>query len=115
MLKLLSKIAAYLIIAIGVIHLSFTPFAYNRFTDNTVWFIGAGLASIFAGFLNIVWVRNIGKDRAIYVLCLLANVFLMSFFVLAAFLIPSPPPFIGLSLSLFESIAVMVLRKDDRG
>lgn len=115
MLKLLSKIAAYLIIGIGIIHLSFTPFAYRRFTDNTVWFIGAGLAAVFAGFLNIVWVRNVGKDRAIYVLCLMANLILLSFFVLAAFVIPSPPPFIGVTLSLFQSIAVIVLGKDKRG
>ncbi len=115
MLKLLSKVAAYLIIAIGVIHLSFTPFAYSRFTDNTVWFIGTGLASIFAGFLNIVWVRNIEKDRAIYVLCLIANIILVSFFALAAFVIPSPPPFIGVTLSLFQSVAVIVLGKDKRG
>lgn len=115
MLKLLSKIAAYLMIALGVIHLSFTPFAYSRFTDNTIWFMGAGLALIFAGFLNIVWVRNIGKDRAIYVLCLIANIILLSFFALAAFVIPSPPPFIGVTLFLFETIAAIVLGKDKRG
>ena len=115
MLRLLSKIAAYLIIAIGVIHLSFTPFAYRRFSDNTIWFMGAGLASIFAGFLNIVWVRNIGKDHAIYVLCLIANIILLSFFALAAFVIPSPPPFIGVTLSLFQSIAVIVSGKDKSG
>ena len=104
-----------MIIAIGVIHLSFTPFAYRRLTDNTVWFIGSGLACVFAGFLNIVWARNIGKDRAIYVLCLIANMILLSFFALAAFVIPSPPPFIGVTLPLFQSIAVIVSGKDKNG
>ena len=111
MLKRLSRIAAYMMIALGVVHLSFTPFAFSRFTDNTVWFMGAGLAPIFAGFLNIVWVTNAGNDRVIYVMCLIANIGLLSLFVLAAFVIPSPPPFIGSSLTLIASIAMIASRQ----
>ena len=110
-MKLLSKIAAYLIIAIGVVHLSFAPFAYSRITGNTVWFVGAGLAAIFGGFLNLIWLRSIGKDRLTYWLCLVANLLLALFFVLAAIVIPSPPPFLGVALLVFEIIAVIMLGK----
>lgn len=111
MLKLLSKIAAYLIIVIGVVHLSFTPFAYSRVTDNTVWFVGSGLAAIFGGFLNLIWLRNIGRDRVTYWLCLIASLLLALFFVLAAVVIPSPPPLLGVVLIVFEIIAVVMLGK----
>ncbi len=113
MLKLLSKIAAYLIIVIGIVHLSFTPFAYSRITDNTVWFVGAGLAAIFNGFLNLIWLRNIGRDRVAYWLCLVANLLLALFFVLAAVVIPSPPPFLGVVLLVFETISVIRLGKSE--
>lgn len=115
MLKRLSRIAAYMMIALGVVHLSFTPFAYRQFTDNTVWFMGAGLAPVFAGFMNIILVRNAGIDRAIYAFCLIANIVLLSFFVLAAFVIPSPPPFIGILLTLITSIAMIALERVSHG
>ena len=111
MLKLLSKIAAYLIIVTGIVHISFTPFAYSRITDNMIWFVGAGLAAIFSGFLNLIWLRSIGKDRVTYWLCLVANLLLALFFVLAAVVIPSPPPFLGVVLLVFENVAVMMLGK----
>ena len=98
-------------IVIGTVHLSFTPFAYSRITDNAVWFVGAGLAAIFNGFLNLIWLRNIGQDRLTHRLCLVANLLLALFFVLAAVVIPSPPPFLGLVLLVFEIIAVIILGK----
>ncbi len=108
MLKLLSNIVACLVIALGVVHLSFSLF--GRITENAVWFIGAGLAVIFGGFLNLIWLRNIGTDHITFWLCLLANLFLTLLFIFAAVVIASPPPFVGLFLLAFEIVAMVVLR-----
>lgn len=37
----------------GILHCLLTPFFYSTFNQNTIWFLGSGLALIFLGFMNI--------------------------------------------------------------
>jgi hypothetical protein len=41
---------------------------------DAMWFLGTGVAIVLAGFLNLVVIREAGKDRLIRILCLITNV-----------------------------------------
>lgn len=41
---------------------------------DAMWFLGTGVAIILAGFLNLVVIREAGKDMLIRILCLITNV-----------------------------------------
>jgi hypothetical protein len=55
----LIKIVSYVIILLGVVHISFA-FPLHMNTD-TLWFVGAGMAIIFAGLLNLVAIDGGGS------------------------------------------------------
>ena len=65
MFTVLHKITTVLIIALGVVHIGFTYYDYDRFTIGAVWFIGTVVAIILAGFLNITLRRDVGRDRLV--------------------------------------------------
>jgi hypothetical protein len=80
MLEKSFKIAAYLIIALGGAHLLFTPFNYHKFTLNALWFFSAGLAVIFAGFLNLMFIASTLKTLLARTLRVIANATRSRFF-----------------------------------
>lgn len=92
---MLYKICTYLILALGIVHLSLTPFAYKRFTPDTLLFIGSGFAFIFAGFLNIAAMRSTTGDRTILTLCFLANTLLTALFAFGITIMPEPQVWLG--------------------
>lgn len=96
-MKRIHLVAAYLLIALGVVHICFANFA--NFTERSLWFVGAGLAAIFGGFLNIVVSRASG-DAMIRTLCHVANVLLVAFFIVGVLLTPQAQAFCGLALVL---------------
>jgi len=97
-MQMLHKIGAYLAVALGTVHLLFTFFAYNKFTHNTLWFIGSGLAIITAGFLNIVILRLTNSDRVSLLLCLMTNALFTILFALALTFLPEPQVWFGTTL-----------------
>ena len=60
MARTIHAIASYLLIALGAVHTALTPVFYARLTPNAMWFAGAGLAMVFAGFLNVTLSRGRG-------------------------------------------------------
>ena len=60
-MKILDWICAVVVLALGVVHCVFTPFAYPSFSVAALWFLGAGLALIFGGMLNVL--RLQGRAR----------------------------------------------------
>jgi hypothetical protein len=96
--KTLHKIATALIIALGLLHIGFTPFNYRSFDMDAMWFLGTGMAIILAGFLNLVVIREAGKDMLIRMLCLITNAGFVLLFGLALFRLAQPQVFVGLAL-----------------
>ena len=94
-MKRIHQITAYLFIALGVVHIGFANF--TNFTERSLWFVGAGLAAIFGGFLNLVFARA-GGDPMIRTLCYVANFLLVAFFIVGAILTPQAQAFCGLTL-----------------
>ncbi len=114
MLKTLYKISTYLIIVLGIAHVLFTIQGYGRWTLNAMWFLGAGLAIVFAGFLNLVLIREGGHDRVVRLLCLIADWLLFLLFGAALFLLTEPQVYVGLVLFAFESVAAFMFGKTTR-
>ena len=104
------KISTYLLIALGLVHILFTPFTYHSFTLGAFWFIGTGLAIVFCGFLNLAIIKSTQKEKVAILLCSLANVIMTVLFALALFLLVQPQVFIGLLLSALVTIGALKSR-----
>ncbi|HKC63840.1 MAG TPA: hypothetical protein VKB86_09395 [Pyrinomonadaceae bacterium] len=109
MLRTLHKIASYLIVALGCAHLLFTFHNYDSFDMDAVWFFGAGMAIVFAGFLNIVVLRADVGDRLALLLCLLADLFLLVGFAGALTVMRQPQVLTGALLSAVATVGVLRL------
>ena len=88
MQRKLDLAAAWGLVALGVIHCGFTPFAYRKFSEASLWFFAAGLTLLYAGAFNLVRVANpaaAGLRRT----CLAVNLSLLAFVIaFAAYTLP---------------------------
>jgi hypothetical protein len=117
LLKILYKTVTGLIIALGLLHIGFTPFNYRSFDMEAMWFLGTGVAIVLlAGFLNVVVIREAGKDTLVRTLCLIANASFAVLFGVALFHLAQPQVFVGLALFGVAGICgvFMVSRQTDR-
>ena len=113
MLRTLHKIAAYLIIALGCAHVLFTFHDYDSFSLRALWFFGAGVAIVFAGFINIILLGAAGRESIARLLGLAANVFCLAMFAVALALMRQPQVFIG--ILVFALATAGTLRLFERG
>ena len=115
MIKTLYAINTFLILALGIIHVSLTPLFFERFTQNTLWFISGGLTAIFLSFLNFVMMKDAGRERTVRILCHTANIICL-IFATAMISVDSlrgalaPQSFIAFFLFAFEPIAAFKSR-----
>ena len=105
MLRKLHLICSYLIVALGAIHILFTACAYDNFSLDAFWFAGSGMAIVFAGFLNLMFLKFIGKDLTVWILCLIGNLFSTLLFIVGLFIIGEPQVFVGTLLFSFAALA----------
>ena len=109
MLRTLHKIASYLIVALGCTHLLFTFHDYDSFTLRALWFFGAGVAIMFAGFINLILLGAAGRDSTARVLGLIANVFCLGMFGAVLALMRQPQVFVGILLFACATAATLRL------
>lgn len=107
MLRTTHKIITGLMIALGLTHILFTFHDYDEFSMRALWFASAGVAIILAGFLNIVLLRDVGKDKLVRLLGILTNLIFVVMFGAVLFLMPQPQVFIG--VALFGIAAILAL------
>ncbi|MCA1817569.1 MAG: hypothetical protein LC746_14465 [Acidobacteria bacterium] len=105
------KICSWIAVALGCAHLLFTLRNYDEFSTDAFWFAGAGLAIVFAGFLNVALTRDGGRDRLIRALCLITNVSCALLFAAALALMRQPQVFAGAALFAFLAVAALLTRK----
>lgn len=110
MLKTIHAACAYLIIALGVLHLLFTFHDYEAFTLRALWFAGAGFAVIFAGFLNLSLLRLATSDALVRALCVIANLICAGLFGAALWLMRQPQVFVGVALFVVATVAALAAR-----
>lgn len=65
---------------------------------DAMWFVGAGVAIILAGVLNLPVIREAGKDQLIRTLCAIANVSFALLFGVALFQMAQPQVLVGVVL-----------------
>lgn len=107
MLRIIYKIITGLIIALGLLHLAFTTYNYSEFNLDAMWFFGTGIAIILAGFMNIVVIRIGSRDRLIFALCLLTNIFFAGLFAFALLQLHQPQVVLGLFLFIGSTLAAI--------
>ncbi len=114
MLRTIHKIITGLMIALGLLHILFTFHDYDTFSMRALWFASAGVAIILAGFLNIVLLRDVGKDKVVWLLCVLTNIIFTVMFSAVLYLMQQPQVFIGVALFAIATIfAVLMSRKQN--
>ena len=108
MLKTAHKILTGIIIALGILHVLVTFHDYDSFTIRALWFASAGVAIILAGFLNVILLRDVGKDRVVWVLCFITNLIFAVMFVLALLVLPQPQVFVGAGLFIAATLFSLI-------
>lgn len=93
-MRLLHKIITGLIVALGCLHVAFTPFNYSHFDMDAMWFVSAGVAIILAGFLNVAVIR-VGTDRVVRALSVLTNITFAVLFGVTLVQMAQPQVFVG--------------------
>ncbi len=101
----LIKISSYVIILLGAVHISFAlPLHMN--TD-TLWFVGAGMAIIFAGLLNLVAMDR-GGSKFTKSIAIIVNAFNCTMFCFALPILNEPQVYVGITIFLLTTIAFIV-------
>ena len=108
MLRMAHKILTGIIIALGVLHVLVTFHDYDSFSVRALWFASAGVAIILAGFLNIVLLRDAGKDTVVWTLCIIANLIFAVMFVLVLLILPQPQVFVGAGLFIAATVFSLI-------
>ena len=98
------KICSWLIVALGCAHVIFTFRDYDQFSLDAMWFAGAGLALVFAGFLNVAHLRIGGRDALVRALTVLTDAACALLFAAALSLMRQPQVFVGLVLFALATI-----------
>ncbi|MDQ3714330.1 MAG: hypothetical protein M3388_19235 [Acidobacteriota bacterium] len=106
------KIIACSGILLGIIHQTFA-LSVDKFTQNTLWFIGSGFAIIFVGFLNLALIKISPKDSLVRTLCIIANLTITILFVVALLtVLREPQVFVGIGifalLTVFSVLAKVI-------
>ena len=112
-MTILHKLITGLIIALGTLHCCFTAFNYRSFSLDAMWFLSAGLAIILAGVLNLVVIREAGKDRLIWALCIIIDAIFAAMFSVALFMLTQPQVFVGVALFAIAMICTVFAKNKD--
>jgi hypothetical protein len=87
---------------LGTGHTALTPLIYPQWTENSLWFVGTGLAMLIAAAINIVGPGTGGKLNLS--LIVLVNLAMTAFFVAAWPVLRAPQVIVG--GVLFAALAV---------
>jgi hypothetical protein len=95
-MRTIQRICAWLLTALGAVHVLYTAVEHDALSPDAVWFAGAGLALVFLRMLNLAALAaDHPSARAV---CRAANLLGAAFGVLAAVAVPVPQAFLGLAL-----------------
>jgi len=109
-MKILYKICTFLILALGILHISMTPVLFRSFTSAALWFVSGGVVIVFLSFFNFIFMSEAGNQRVVRMLTHTANVIGLAFgsgmFVMEMLRArPGPSSWAVLALLVFETVA----------
>jgi hypothetical protein len=106
MLSKTHSIISYVIILFGLIHIYFVT-CLDSFDTYALWFVGSGVAIIFAGLINLVKTKS--AEKIVFRICLLTNFIMTVLFVTALITMQNPQVFIG--IFIFAIAMILSLKK----
>jgi len=81
-MRIVDRVLGCFLVLMGCIHnFVAAPLSYDRLSTQALWFVGAGLALWYAGFLNLLRAQSVTPGRLLSVFCLLTNVSMLTFVV----------------------------------
>lgn len=79
-MKTLDQVLAALLVLLGCVHnFVAAPMTYSNLTTQALWFVSAGLALWYAGFINFLRARSNNGGRLLPWLSLVTNATLLAF------------------------------------
>ncbi len=106
----LIKIVSDIIIVLGIVHISFAfPLNIN---EGTLWFVGAGMAIIFGGMLNLIAIEG-GGSKFTKAIAVITNALNCALFCFALPILNEPQVYVGITIFLVTTVAFLIdLLKD---
>ena len=95
----------WIAVLMGIIHILFV-FPISEFRLGHMWFIGSGIAILFAGFINLLG-QTSQKTKTSFVLVLFSNVIMCFLFIVGTFVLHEPQVYIG--IVLFAALSVLTV------
>ena len=92
-------------IVMGIVHIFFV-LPITDFRLGQLWFIGSGIAIVFAGFINILGQDNQNNKTSI-VMVILSNFTMCFLFISATFVLREPQVYVG--IGLFAALSVLTV------
>ncbi len=106
------KIVACLMIVLGIAH-QLVAVLGGKFNLNVLWFVGSGFAILFAGFLNVAFLRIEPKDALVRALCVITNLSVAILFAVAYFtVLDEPQVFFGSLLFALATVFALLLSSE---
>ena len=84
-MNILNRVLAGLLVLLGCVHIFVgAPMTYDRLSTQALWFVSAGLALWYAGFINLLRSQANNSRRLLAWLCVVTNVSQLVFVVIFA-------------------------------
>ena len=74
---------------------------------DTLWFVGAGMAVIFSGLLNLVAIDR-GGSKFTKAIAVIVNAFNCAMFCFALPILNEPQVYVGISIFLMTTVAFLI-------
>ena len=97
-MRITYKIAAYLLVLLGIVHIALTPLFFKQFGLDVLWFAGTGLALVFLGNLNLIVMLS--RRSGFYIMAITSNIMALLLMTLLLSMNPSLQAWIGFGLLL---------------
>lgn len=102
MIKIAHWVVTMLILLLGAVHIGI-GFYCRQVSEDTLWFIGAGVAILFAGLFNLL--MNVVTAKPACIITLIVNAATLGLFVYAIQVLAGVQVYIG--IGLFASATVL--------
>ncbi len=81
-MRVVDRVLGWFLVLLGCVHnFVAAPLTYHEVSTQALWFVSAGLALWYAGFLNLLRIQSVNPGRLLSVFCLVTNVSLLAFVV----------------------------------
>lgn len=109
-MKFAYKLAIYLVIILGVVHMAATPLIFQDVKPSMMWFISMGLQGVVLGLLNLIFLRTQQADKASLRMNLIANAVVTIFVLVYAFIDHDIQSYVAVFLFLGLSVTSILNR-----